>query len=70
MAKASKDFKKVLQEAERQGWRVQPTPGGHWRLYAPDGEHIVHAASTPSDYRDLDNVVARMRRYGFTWKGR
>jgi predicted RNA binding protein YcfA (HicA-like mRNA interferase family) len=67
---ASKDFKKMLREAQRQGWRVEQTKGGHWRLYAPDGEHIVHAAGTPSDTRSLDNTLAQMRRYGFVWKGR
>lgn len=70
MASAKKDFKEVRREAERQGWRVELTPGGHWRLYAPDGKNIVHAAQTPSDHRNLANVIAQMRRYGFKWKGR
>jgi hypothetical protein len=62
-------MKKLVREAERQGWRVEPTKSGHWRFYAPDGEHIVHASGTPSDHRSLDNLVAQMRRYGFKWKG-
>lgn len=70
MASAKKDFKKVLDQATKQGWRVEQTKGGHWRLYAPDGEHIVHAASTPSDHRALANTIAQMRRYGFKWEGR
>lgn len=69
MASAKKDLKSVLKEAERQGWRVVPTKGGHWRLYAPDGVNIVHTAGTPSDHRALDNTIAKMRQYGFEWKG-
>jgi hypothetical protein len=59
-----------MREAESQDWRVEQLKSGHWRLYAPDGVHIVHAAGTPSDYRALDNTVAQMRRYGFRWRGR
>jgi hypothetical protein len=70
MASASKDFKKVIREAEAQGWRVEPTKNGHWRFYAPNGRDIVHAAGTPSDYRSLENFLAQMRRAGFVWRGR
>lgn len=70
MASASKDFKKVIREAEKQGWRVEMTRNGHWRFYAPDGVNIVHAAGTPSDYKSFDNTVARLRHFGFVWKGR
>jgi hypothetical protein len=65
-----KDFKKVRQAAEQQGWRVVFKKGsGHWVLYAPDGHGLVHAPGTASDRRSLDNVVSKMRRYGFKWKG-
>ena len=67
---AKKDWKKVMDEAKRQGWRCVLLKGsGHWRLYAPDGKNTVHAGGTPSDRRSLDNTIARMRQYGFTWKG-
>ena len=69
MASASKDFRKVIREAERQGWRVEQTKGGHWRFYAPDGVNIVHAAGTPSDRRSFDNTIAQLRKYGFEWRG-
>lgn len=65
-----KDFKKVRKEAVKQGWRVEMTKNGHWRLYAPGGENTVHAPGTPSDHRGLKNTIAQMRRYGFKWKGR
>lgn len=69
VASTAKEWKKVINEAERQGWRCEQLKSGHWRLYAPDGEHIVHAAGTPSDHRSFDNAVGRMRQYGFVWKG-
>lgn len=67
---AKKDMTRLIREAERQGWRVEQLKSGHWRLYAPGGKGIVHASGTPSDWRDLANTVAQMRRFGFKWKGR
>jgi hypothetical protein len=64
-----KELKEIIREAERQGWRVEKSGHG-WRFYAPDKEHIVHAAATPSDRRAINNLVSDLRRYGFTWKGR
>lgn len=43
---------------------------GHCAFYAPDGVNIVHASGTPSDHRALDNLIGRLRKYGFVWKGR
>jgi hypothetical protein len=42
--------------------------GGHYKVYAPDGKSIVTLPSTPGG--SLAPYVARMRRIGFTWKGR
>ena len=64
-----KDLKEILREAEGQGWRVEEGSKNH-KLYSPDGEGLVIVAKTPSDPRGLKNAVARMRRYGFQWKGR
>ena len=70
MASAKKETKEIIREAEKQGWRVEPTKKGHIRFYAPDGVNVVHAAGTPSDPRAIANLVAQLRRYGFRWKGR
>jgi predicted RNA binding protein YcfA (HicA-like mRNA interferase family) len=70
MASAAKELKEVIKEAKRQGWRVTTTKRGHLQFYAPDGENIVTAAGTPSDHRALANLIARLRRHGFVWKGR
>ncbi len=66
-----KDLHAVLREAENQGWRVELRRGGHYKLYPPGGRGIpITTGSTPSDRRALRNRIARMRRYGFVWKGR
>ncbi|MEX0755714.1 MAG: hypothetical protein WD556_11455 [Actinomycetota bacterium] len=63
-----KDLKEVFREAERQGWKVTQTPGGHWKLVPPDpSKDIVHTGKTPSDHKALANVIAQMRRSGFRW---
>jgi predicted RNA binding protein YcfA (HicA-like mRNA interferase family) len=62
-----KDTRKMLAEAERQGWRVVEAKGGHVKLYAPDGATIVTMGSTESDHRARANTLARMRRAGFKW---
>jgi hypothetical protein len=70
VASAKKELKEITREAERQGWRVGATKKGHPQFFAPDGENIVTGSGTPSDHRSIDNLVARLRRYGFKWKGR
>jgi hypothetical protein len=65
-----KELKELLAAARAQEWRVELGKGGHYKLYAPDGVHIVLVGGTSSDRRALDNDVSRMRRYGFRWKGR
>ena len=65
-----KDLHEILAEARRQGWRVELTRSGHYKLYAPDEARIVVTGSTPSSPRALVKLVARMRSLGFKWKGR
>jgi hypothetical protein len=69
MASVQKDFKKVVREAERQGWRTKKIKMG-LQLLAPDGVNIVTVHGTPSDHHALDNMIGDMRPYGFKWKGR
>jgi predicted RNA binding protein YcfA (HicA-like mRNA interferase family) len=64
----AKDFKGIRKEAERQGWRVEVTKGGHWRFVPPDPtKPMVVTSSTPSDHRTLDNFIGRLRKSGFRW---
>lgn len=41
----NKGLRKIVKELEAQGWRVEK--GGHWKLFAPDGKHIVVVSSSP-----------------------
>lgn len=65
-----KDMEAVLAEAGKQGWRVRRTKNGHWALYAPNGDDIVHVSGTPRDAQAVVKVVTKLRKYGFEWKGR
>jgi hypothetical protein len=62
-------MEEVVAAAEEQGWRVEKG-SGHYKLFAPDGVHIVTAASTPGSARSVQKTVSKMRQYGFQWKGR
>lgn len=64
------ELTKILKAAEKQGWRVERTKKGHYKLYAPDGKNIVTAPGTPGRGRAVANLVSQLRRYGFQWKGR
>lgn len=65
---ASKEVKQLIERLREQGWRVDPTKGGHFRAFSPDGVHIVHIAGTPSSKRSHANTVALLRRYGYKGK--
>ena len=63
-----KDVKEIVRAADKQGWKVKTKRKGYM-LYDPSGRHMEMLHKTPSDPRGLRNAVARMRRYGFRWKG-
>jgi hypothetical protein len=65
---AAKDFRNIVKEAERQGFRVEQLRSGHWRFVPPNpSKPMVHAAGTPSDRRAIDNLLGQLRRSGFVW---
>ncbi len=59
------DLKRLIRAARNQGWQVERTDGGHLRFRPPDatGPPII-TPSTPSDWRGLLNLRARLRRSG------
>lgn len=62
-----KRVKEITKQAEREGWRVATTGGGHLRFIPPDkSQPIVHAAATASDPRAVANLEADLRRSGFS----
>jgi hypothetical protein len=68
-ATVPKDLKKIFREAERQGWRIRETSDG-FQLYAPDGVNIVTVHRTPGKQRVRQEILTKMRRYGFRWEDR
>lgn len=61
------DWKKVVREATRQGWRVEFARRG-LKLIPPDPtKEIVVVHRTPSDRRAIGNAIAEMRRQGLEW---
>jgi predicted RNA binding protein YcfA (HicA-like mRNA interferase family) len=52
----------LIRLAERDGWTVRYTAGGHLRLEHPDAAGPVFATATPSDHRAARNTLAQMRR--------
>lgn len=61
-----KEWKRLIEAAEEQGWRVDRTTDG-WQLKAPDGVFIETIHGTPSDWRAIRNSISRMRRSGLVW---
>jgi hypothetical protein len=62
-----KDVEHVVREARKQGFIVDRTSTGHWRLRTADGVFVVMLAGTPSDSRGLLNALARLKRAGMVW---
>jgi hypothetical protein len=61
---APDDLKPIITAAQRQGWRVD-LRGDRLFLFAPGEAGVVVIEGMPADRRALDEIVERMRRYGF-----
>ncbi len=62
------DWKKLIKEAERQGWTIEHGRKGQRKLIPPDPtKQIVFVHRTPSDHRAIKNTLAEMRHQGFQW---
>jgi len=58
------DLQQLIRQAVRQGWSVQQRPGGHLCWRSPGGGVQVFSASSRSDWRNLANIKASLRRHG------
>ncbi|MER7063985.1 hypothetical protein [Streptomyces albidoflavus] len=65
-----RDITEIVKELERQGFEVKMGGSGHWKVYDADGHLIATLPATPSDGRGVRNVLAVLRRAGFTWPPR
>lgn len=61
-----KETKRLLAEAERQGFTVTVSRRGHPRV-SLDGRLVATFAGSASDWRSVKNSLAAMRRAGFRW---
>lgn len=66
---SKKDFEQLRKAAEKQGWTVSLTGGGHRKWTSPKGE-VVFSAYTPSDYRAIKNIIRELVRRGYEPKGK
>ncbi len=55
------DLKKLMREKAAQGWEIQTTRGGHFRLRHASGGCVTFP-STPSDHRSFKNTLADVKR--------
>jgi hypothetical protein len=60
-----KDFRKVIREAERQGWKIRPIKKGFFLAPPEKGKDMVLVHHTPSTQAAFNHFLADMRRSGF-----
>lgn len=60
-----KDLEALLNQAEKQGFRVVLANSGHYKIYSPGGRFVTTASQTPTDFRGFRNLRAHLRRAGF-----
>jgi predicted RNA binding protein YcfA (HicA-like mRNA interferase family) len=65
---SKKDIEQLKRKAEKQGWTVEVTNGGHRRWTSPQGEKVF-SALTPSDHRAIKNIIKELARRGYTPQG-
>lgn len=58
------DFRDLRRAAEKQGWTIETSRGGHLKWKSPNGKTIFSSA-TPSDKRAVNNHLSLLRRAGF-----
>lgn len=57
------DLRKLVRQAEAQGWSIARTRKSHFKWTSPAGA-VVIASGTPEDPRARKNLLAQLRRAG------
>lgn len=66
MSSANREIKDLLDQCVRQGGILTKTGNDHWKVIPPDKtKPIVYSSGTPSDFRSIRNIRAKLRRAGF-----
>ena len=63
------DLQQLVHAARKAGWSVHQRHGGHLCWRAPGRGVQVFSASSPSDWRNLANVRASLKRAGLSFNG-
>jgi hypothetical protein len=63
------DLQQLIRQAVHQGWSVEQRRGGHLCWRPPGRGAQVFSASSPSDWRNLANLKASLRRAGLNVHG-
>lgn len=61
----TREVRKLIRRLEKDGWSARKTGGGHWVVRSPEGVP-VSMPSSPSDHRSMKNVMAKLKRAGWT----
>lgn len=62
-----KDTKRLLAEAERQGFTVRITRNGHAQVRDANNVVVTVLSGTASDHRSFRNAVSQLRKAGLVW---
>ena len=66
MTNRSREARALVEEAERQGFRIKAVTHG-WLCFPANGQAAVFVAGTASDHRSIKNSIAALRRQGLKW---
>lgn len=61
------DRRAVFKELRNQGWSLEKTKNNHWKITNPAGRSCF-TGSTPGDKRAVRNLMADLRRLGFSYE--
>lgn len=64
---AKKEYKEIIAELERQGWRVEMTSSMHYKATPPDPAKTLVHFSTSVDPHAILNNIKKLRQNGFVW---
>lgn len=62
----TKEFREVVDELKRQGWKVEKTERNHHQAKPPNGGQLVHFGDSDGA-RSFQNTIGQLRRAGFAW---
>ena len=58
----NKELKQLMEDGKRKGWIIEKTNGGHYRWVNRRTGAFFFASATPSDWRAMKNIRAKMNR--------